>query len=65
MQDKPIVEAPAPPAAAAGADSRPERPSPQQLRHNPDAIRRTFETGEFPCTDTVDAPWTVIKSDDK
>ena len=27
---------------------KPDRPTPQQMRHDPDAIRRAFESGEFP-----------------
>ncbi len=53
---KPVAELAGAPAPLPPTDARPKtteeeaepRPSPTQLRHNPDAIRRAFETGEFP-----------------
>ncbi len=47
---KPVAE-PQPQAIVnkpATSKTTPERPTPAQLRHDPDAIRRAFETGEFP-----------------
>lgn len=46
----PVEPAPAPVTVPPDESAAPagERLTPGQLRHNPDAIRRAFETGEFP-----------------
>jgi polyphosphate kinase 2 len=48
IAEKPPVEAKPPQPVQAPQDPQPERLSPARARHNPEAIRHAFETGEFP-----------------